>query len=104
MGESMREEDKKKKENIETKNSCDSEIYECEKNINEHKDKLSKEFIEEIEQEISNCKEYIESEDYDSMKESSKKISELRMKIGEEVKKNSTEDKKDDNEEKDNEN
>lgn len=62
------EEDKKKREEIEAKNSLDSLIYSCEKVISESGDKLDKEQKEKVESAIKKAKEVLKKEDIDDIK------------------------------------
>merc|ERR1712127_773839 len=65
------EEDKKRKEFIETKNSADSLVPDTKKSIEDHKDKLPAEFITEIEGVIKEVEEAMASadDDIDNLKE-----------------------------------
>ena len=80
--EKFREEDAKKKENIENKNNLDSKIHQVEKSLKEHKEKLSSEIVGEIETELKNSKEALESNDYDKIKGAVEAIDKVSLKIG----------------------
>ena len=80
--EKFREEDAKKKENIENKNNLDSKIHQVEKSLKEHKEKLSSEIVGEIEGELKNSKEALESDDYDKIKGAIEAIDKVSLKIG----------------------
>jgi len=80
------QEDKKKKEVIETRNSADSTIYNTEKSLNEHRAKLTKEVIDNIEAEIKTLRSMMESEqDPAKLKEQVDKVGAASLKIGETI-------------------
>ena len=81
------EEDKKRKEFIETKNSADSLVPDTKKSVEEHKDKLPAEFVTEIEGVIKEVEEAMANadEDIDNLKEKVEKLTQVSMKIGEHV-------------------
>jgi len=81
------QEDKKKKEFIETKNTADSTIYNTEKSLNEHRAKLSKEVIDNIESEIKTLRSMIEESDPDPVKLKAQvdKVGQASLKIGETI-------------------
>ena len=56
-GEKNRDEDKKKREGIETKNNADSLLYQTEKTLKEHADKIDASEKEKVEASIKNLKE-----------------------------------------------
>merc|ERR1712166_1091606 len=63
------EEDEKKKEFIEQKNTADSLIYNTTKSLNEHKEKIDDETKELIETAVRECEEALaEGEDVDNLK------------------------------------
>ncbi len=62
------EEDKKKKEAIETKNQADSLIYQIEKGLEEGKDKISDEEKAQVEQELEKLKKAKEEDNVEEMK------------------------------------
>jgi len=57
------EEDKKKKEKIETKNKADSLVYQTEKMLSDLKDKISEDDKAKIKKEVENVKAALESDD-----------------------------------------
>ena len=63
------EEDKKRKEQVDTKNNAESAIYQAEKVLDDNKDKLSADEKSKIESALDELKKSSESEDYDKMKE-----------------------------------
>jgi len=85
------QEDKKKKEVIETKNSADSTLYNTEKSLNEHRAKLSKEVIDNIEAEIKTLRSMMETEqDPAKLKAQVDKVGQASLKIGESIYKSGT--------------
>ena len=72
--ESHADEDKKKRETIETKNRADQMAYMIEKNLKEHGDKIDAETRKQVEDGINDLKEAIKTEDAALMK---KKMEEL---------------------------
>lgn len=57
------EEDRKKKEELETRNKADQLVYTTEKLISEHKDKLPANELKRVEDAIANCKEALNKAD-----------------------------------------
>ena len=72
--EASAEEDKKKREGIEAKNSADSLIYQTEKTMEEAKDKLKDETKAKLEEGITALKEALASDDTDKIKEKSDEL------------------------------
>ena len=77
------EEDKKHRENIETKNHADSAIYSTEKSLKEYGDKLSEEERQKIEADITDLKQAMTTEDFDDIKVKTESLTQSSMKIGE---------------------
>lgn len=107
------EEDKKKKERIEKRNSADSLCFNIEKLLKENGDKIEKDDKEDLEEGVKEVKEIIEKEDFDQeklekrvetltekMQEVSKKMYEKASKESSEEKEEKEEEDKDDNKEK----
>merc|ERR1712153_208505 len=67
QAESMKEEDAKKREGIEVKNTLDGSTYTVEKSLNEHKSKIGQEVVDEVENAIGEAREAVNSEDLDRM-------------------------------------
>lgn len=76
-------EDKKKREAIETKNKAESLVYEVEKNLNEHKDKLAADDVKKIEEAITATKSALEGDDTDKIKKATDDLQQASFKIGE---------------------
>ncbi len=66
--ESHSEDDKKKREAVEVRNQADSMIYQTEKLLNEHREKIPAGDISTIEDAVKQTKEAIESNDVDQMR------------------------------------
>ena len=77
--------DKAAKDKIETKNQADSMVYQTEKQLKEHGDKLPPEVKAEIESCIAQLKKEIEADDTAAMKSTMKSMEEKLMKLGEAV-------------------
>ena len=76
-------EDKKRKELIEAKNQADGLIYQTEKSIKEHGDKLADADKATIESALKDAKEAITGEDLENIKAKSEALSQALMKSGE---------------------
>ncbi|MFH1896643.1 MAG: molecular chaperone DnaK [Candidatus Desantisbacteria bacterium] len=79
------EEDKKKKEGIETFNQADTLIYATQKAVGEYGDKLNDAEKKEIEDAISELKDAMEKKDVDAVKNGIEKLGKASQKIGEEM-------------------
>lgn len=78
-------EDKKKREAIETRNRADSLVYETEKNLKEHKDKLPLADVNAVENALEACKKALESGDAEQIKSTTDALLQASMKIGEAI-------------------
>ena len=83
--------DKLRKETIEAKNQADSLIYETEKSLREHGDKVDSSIKNVIEEDLKNLKEVLAKEDAnaDEIKKSTEILMQNSMKLGEAIYKNS---------------
>lgn len=79
------EEDKKKKEEIETINQADSLVYQTEKTLKEHGDKLDETEKKEVEEAKEELKKAIESKDVEGIKTKSETLSALVYKLSEKI-------------------
>jgi len=79
--------DKAKKEKIEAKNHADSAVYETEKSLREHGDKVDSPTKSAIEEELKKLKDLIAKEDSDAetLKSSTEKLMQASMKLGEAI-------------------
>jgi len=85
------EEDKKKKEEIETFNQADTLIYATQKAVSEYGDKLNDAEKKEIEDAISELKDAIEKKGVEAVKSGIEKLGKASQKIGEEMYKQAAE-------------
>ncbi len=77
------EEDKKRKEEIETRNEADSMAFRAQKALNEYKDKLPKDVIEDVQSKIDAVKKALETNDPAQIKTAHDELSAHMQKIGE---------------------
>jgi molecular chaperone DnaK len=77
------EEDKKRRELIDTKNHADQLVYNLEKLLRENKDKIAEEDAKNIQAEIDNTKKATESEDIDQIKQAMEALSQASHKLSE---------------------
>lgn len=77
------EEDKKKKESIETKNEADALVFRAEKSLKDFKDKVPAEVASEIQSKVDACKEALKTEDLEKIKETKAALEQSIQKIGE---------------------
>ncbi|MDO8518812.1 MAG: Hsp70 family protein, partial [Deltaproteobacteria bacterium] len=76
-------EDKKKREEIETKNRAEALVHDVDKNLKEHKDKLQAADVTAIESALEELKKAIESTDTEKIKTSMSALEQASFKIGE---------------------
>lgn len=77
------DDDKKKREKIELKNRSDQLIYESEKNLKEHRDRIPAEDIKLIESSVEELKKSLEGEDVAKIKANIEALQQATFKIGE---------------------
>ncbi|MBU4254518.1 MAG: Hsp70 family protein, partial [Acidobacteria bacterium] len=77
------DEDKKKRELIDTKNQADQMVYRLEKLLRENKDKVSEDDVKRIETEIENTKKAIAAEDLEQIKQALEALSQASHKLSE---------------------
>jgi molecular chaperone DnaK len=77
------EEDKKKKEKIETKNQADTLVYSTEKALKEYGDKVDADTKKKIEEKLEELKKVVSGDDSDAIKKASEALGEASMKLGE---------------------
>jgi len=75
-------EDKKRREEAETRNQAESFAYSMEKQIADNRDKLPAEVVTEVEADIAGVKTALEGEDADAVKASYEKLGASSQKIG----------------------
>jgi molecular chaperone DnaK len=76
------EEDKKKREAVDARNTLENAIYQAEKMPNEYKDKISDEDKKVIEEAVAEAKKHQESNDKDELEAASKELLEKIQTIG----------------------
>jgi molecular chaperone DnaK len=76
------EEDKKRREVIDLKNQADQLIYQTEKTLKEHGDKVSAETRGSIESAVNNLKETIKGDDGDAVKKASEALTQAAQELG----------------------
>lgn len=79
------DEDKKKKENIETKNQAEQMVYQTEKMIKENKDKIGEDLIKKVEPDIESLKKALEGDNIEEIKSAQEKLMTSSMEIGQKV-------------------
>ncbi|MCQ2352732.1 MAG: molecular chaperone DnaK [Victivallaceae bacterium] len=79
------DDDKAAKDKIETKNHAESMVYQLEKQLKEHGDKVPAEVKSGLEAKITVLKDEIKADNTDGMKTAMKELEELAMKLGEAV-------------------
>mgnify|MGYP001406728593 FL=1 len=77
------ETDKKKREEVDVKNQADSLVFQVEKNIKEHGDKISPEDKSKIESDLKDLKEALEKNDAEVIKQKTQDLTQSSMKMGE---------------------
>ena len=80
--EEFAEQDKKLKEDIETKNNAESLVYSTEKMLKEYEDKIDKEVKEKIENSVNELKEALKKDDINEIKEKLNKLMEVSQELG----------------------
>jgi len=82
------EEDKKKKELVEARNTADNLCYTAEKSLKDAGDKIPEDIRSEIEGKTKDLKDTIQSGSKDQLQEKTKELSDVLLKIGEHLYKN----------------
>ncbi|MGH7156899.1 MAG: molecular chaperone DnaK [Candidatus Saccharimonadales bacterium] len=76
------EEDKKKREAIEAKNTLENAVYQAEKMKTDYKDKLPEEDIKTLDEAVTEAKTHLEATDKDELEKTGKELSDKIMPIG----------------------
>lgn len=79
------EADKKYKELSEAKNRADGLVYAAEKAVEENKEKIAQELVDEVNKAVEEVKSVKDSEDVEAIKAKTEKLNKAMMKIGEEI-------------------
>jgi len=82
QAERMKTEDKKKREGIEIRNEADTLMYNTEKSLEEHKAKIPPTDVEEIQRDINELREALNTNDNQKMRDSVTKVKNSSLKIG----------------------
>ncbi len=77
------ETDKKKREEVDVKNQADSLVFQVEKNIKEHGDKISPEDKSKIEADLKDLKEALEKNEIETIRQKTQDLTQSSMKMGE---------------------
>ena len=77
------EEDKKRREDAETRNSAEQQAYSVEKLLKDNKDKLPESVHSEVSGAVDGLKKALEGEDIEPVKTAQEKLNEVAQKIGE---------------------
>lgn len=78
-------EDLKKREGIEARNQAEALVYQTEKTLGEHRDKLAEEDVANVEEALAECRSAIEADDLDRIQESVGKLTTASHKLAEEM-------------------
>lgn len=76
------EEDKKKRETVEAKNTLENTVYQAEKMKTDYKDKLSEEDVKTLDEAITEAKTHLEATDKDELEKAGKDLNDKIMPIG----------------------
>jgi len=76
------EEDKKKREAIEAKNTLENAVYQAEKMKTDYKDKLAEEDVKTLDEAIADAKTHLEATDKDELEKAAKELSDKIMPVG----------------------
>ena len=79
------EEDKKKKENVEVKNTADTLVFTTEKALKEAGDKITADEKKPVEEKVEALKKIKDSDDIEAIKKASEELSQAAQKIGEKL-------------------
>ena len=79
------EEDKKRKEEVETRNNAESMVYQCEKTLGEIGDKIDAADKSDIEAEINKVKEALQGTDAEAIKKASDELQQKFYKVSEKM-------------------
>ncbi len=89
--ESHAEDDEKRREQIETKNTLDAFIYQTEKSFKEHGEKLEAEERQNLDTAIADAKTALEADDLDKMKAAQENLQNVAYRLSEVLYKNAAE-------------
>ena len=79
------EEDKKRREDAETRNSAEQQAYSIEKLLKDNKDKLPEDVHSEVSKAVADLKKALEGDDIEPVKTAQEKLSSVAQKVGEAI-------------------
>ena len=79
------EADKQRKELVEAKNQAEALVHSAEKNVEDHKDKVSEDDVKAIEAAVAELKTALEGEDVEDIKAKTEALAQVSMKLGEAI-------------------
>ncbi|MXP46643.1 molecular chaperone DnaK [Altererythrobacter luteolus] len=83
--EKFADEDKKRREQAETRNQADSLVHSTEKQLEEHGDKISADLKSDVEAALAETKTALEGDDLDAINAKVQTLTEVAMKMGQEI-------------------
>ena len=83
--EKFADEDKKRREQAETRNQADSLVHSTEKQLEEHGDKISADLKSQVEAALAETKTALEGDDLDAINGKVQALTEVAMKMGQEI-------------------
>ncbi|WP_209347611.1 molecular chaperone DnaK [Pontixanthobacter sp. CEM42] len=83
--EKFADEDKKRREQAESRNQADSLVHATEKQLEEHGDKISADLKSDVEAALAETKTALEGDDLDAINAKSQELTEVAMKMGQEI-------------------
>lgn len=78
-----KEEDNKRREQIEARNEADSSAFRAEKALNEYKDKLPKDVVDDVQSKVDAVKKALEGTDMNAIKKAKEELDSHMQRIGE---------------------
>lgn len=83
--ERLKAEDEKKRNAIDTKNEADNVIYNIEKTMHEHKDKIPENIKNDLNSAITELKEFMAKDDIEGMRQGIEKVKTVSLEIGKSI-------------------
>ncbi len=80
--EQFKQEDQKKREAIEAKNNLDTKIHSVEKVLQDNKENLTQEIMDEVNKAITDAKEVQQGSDVEKLKEALQNLEQASLKVG----------------------
>ncbi|MBN4067442.1 molecular chaperone DnaK, partial [Simkania negevensis] len=82
-----KEEDQKRRQDVEARNNADALVFRAQKSLDEFKEKLPKEVVDDVQQHIDGVKKALEGGDIEAIKQATSALEQHMQKIGEEMQK-----------------